>query len=122
LRRKRVAREGWVEGYTDEEREETMNEHENDARTPEEMERLHVLEAADASRARKKGDLVVDLSGITDLDFTSLALLLTAQQRAEKEDRGVWLAGVSLTVWKALHAMGLGGFFKAFPVSREVAV
>ena len=99
-----------------------MNERENDARKPEETERIHVLESADASRARKRGDLVVDLSGITDLDLTSLAVLLTAQQRAEEEDRGVWLAGVPLKVWKALHAMGLGGFFKAFPVSGEVAV
>ena len=39
--------------------------------------------------------------------LASLALLLTAQQRAEKEDRGVWLAGVPIPIWKALHAMGL---------------
>jgi ABC-type transporter Mla MlaB component len=99
-----------------------MNEHENDARLPDEAEDLTVFEPARTGAARKEGDLVVDLSGIKELDLTSLALLLTAQQKAEKEDRDVWLAGVPLHVWKALHAMGLGGFFKPFPVSAEVAV
>jgi anti-anti-sigma regulatory factor len=103
----------------DAEREGTMNEHENEARTPEEVGRIHVLETADSTGSR---DLVVDLSGIKELDLTSLALLLTAQQRAEKEDRGVWLAGVPIPIWKALHAMGLGRLFKPFPVSAEVAV
>ena len=69
-----------------------------------------------------RGDLVVDLSGITELDLASLALLLTAQQNVEQEDRDVWLAGVPLHVWQALNAMGLGRFFKPFPVSGEVAV
>jgi anti-anti-sigma regulatory factor len=97
-----------------------MNEHENDARTLGENGRIHVLHTA--SNPRKKGDLVVDLSGMKELDLISLALLLTAQQKAEKEDRGVWLAGVPLQIWKGLHAMGLGDLFKPFPVSAEVAV
>jgi ABC-type transporter Mla MlaB component len=99
-----------------------MNEHENDARTTDQDGNLSVFESATVSVSRNNCDLVVDLSGIRELDLTSLALLLTAQQRAEKEDREVWLAGVPLHVWKALHAMGLGGFFKPFPVSGEVAV
>ncbi len=99
-----------------------MNEHEKETRTPEEIGRIHVLETAEVTGSRRKGDLVVDLSGIKTLDLTSLALLLTAQQRAEKEDRGVWLAGVPIPIWKALHAMGLGRLFKPFPVSAEVAV
>ena len=99
-----------------------MNEHENDARAAEREEGLPVLEPARAAAPRKKGDLVVDLSGIKELDLASLALLLTAQQNAEQEDRDVWLAGVPLHVWQALNAMGLGRFFKPFPVSGEVAV
>ena len=99
-----------------------MNEHENDARATEREGGLPVLEPARGAAPRKKGDLVVDLSGIKELDLASLALLLTAQQTAKQEDRAVWLAGVPLHVWQALNAMGLGRFFKPFPVSGEVAV
>jgi len=99
-----------------------MNELEDGARAPEETGRFPLLEKAKRTEHGSRGGLVVDLSGIKVLDLTSLALLLTAQQRAEKEDREVWLAGVPLHVWKALHAMGLGEFFKPFPVSGEVAV
>ena len=99
-----------------------MNEHENHARTKDHAGDLPILEPAEVASQRKKGDLVVDLSGIQELDLTSLALLLTAQQNAEQEDRDVWLAGVPLHVWRALNAMGLGQFFKPFPVSGEVAV
>jgi len=98
-----------------------MNEHENEARTPEHAEDLPVLESVEITAPRKEGDLVVDLSGIRELDLISLALLLTAQQKAEQEDRDVWLAGVPLHVWQALNAMGLGRFFKPFPISGEVA-
>ena len=98
-----------------------MNEHENDTRTQEHAEDLPVLESVEIAAPRKEGDLVVDLSGIRELDLTSLALLLTAQQKAEQEDRDVWLAGVPFHVWQALNAMGLGRFFKAFPISGEVA-
>lgn len=70
----------------------------------------------------KKRDLVVDLTGITRLDLKSLALLLTAQQQAEQEDRKVWLAGVPLRIWKALDDMGLGRLFRFFPVSGQMAV
>ena len=99
-----------------------MNEHENDTGLPDRAEELQVMESAETVRHRKKGDLVVDLSGIKELDVTSLALLLTAQQKAKQEDRAVWLAGVPMQVWHALNAMGLGRFFKPFPVSGEVAV
>jgi ABC-type transporter Mla MlaB component len=68
---------------------------------------------------RESGDLVVDLSGIRKLDFASLALLLTAQQQAEQEDRVVWLAGVPVQIWRNLTASGLGRFFRPFPVSGE---
>ena len=67
----------------------------------------------------REGDLVVDLSGMQQLDLNSLSLLLTAQQNAQEEDRSVWLAGVPFHVWQALHGMGLGQFFKPFPVARE---
>ena len=99
-----------------------MNEHENDTGLPDRAEELQVMESAEAVAPRKKGDLVLDLSGMKELDVTSLALLLTAQQKAKQEDRAVWLAGVPIRVWQALNAMGLGRFFKPFPVSGEVAV
>jgi ABC-type transporter Mla MlaB component len=115
-------RRGEVDEEMEAAREGTMNEHEDETRKPEQGGEFPVLVRAEPGRPKKKGDLVVDLSGIKKLDLTSLALLLTAQQKAEKEDRDVWLAGVPLQVWQALTAMGLGRFFKPFPVSGEVAV
>ena len=76
----------------------------------------------DLPRAPEKRDLVVDLTGITHLDLESLALILTAQQQAEQEDRRVWLAGVPLRIWKTLDEMGLGRLFSFFPVSAQMAV
>jgi ABC-type transporter Mla MlaB component len=99
-----------------------MNEHENDARNESQAQNLPVLDPVERATPVSKGDLVVDLSGIKELNLASLALLLTAQQQAKEEDRAVWLAGVPLNVWQALDAMGLGKFFKPFPVSKEVAV
>ncbi|NNM06373.1 MAG: STAS domain-containing protein, partial [Gemmatimonadetes bacterium] len=106
-----------TEGVLDAEREGTMTEHENDTRLPDQLREPTGFEHDEAGAPMGKGDLVVDLSGITELSLASLAMLLTAQQKAEKEDRDVWLAGVPLHLWKALNAMGLGRFFKPFPVS-----
>lgn len=99
-----------------------MNEHENEHRDQERSQDVTVFETTNACGARRKGDLVVDLSRVKQLDLASLTLLLTAQQKAKEEDRAVWLVGVPLNVWKALDAMGLGKFFKAFPVSKELTV
>jgi anti-anti-sigma regulatory factor len=107
---------------SDAEREGEMNEHEKDPTRRVEAEALPVLETEGVGNPVKKSDLVVDLSGIQGLDVANLSLLLTTQQKAEKEDRDVWLVGVPMEVWQALHAMGLGRFFKAFPVSGEVTV
>ena len=103
----------------DDEREGIMNEHENEARNQEQAQELHVLEPVETIAHQTEGDLVVDLSGIKELNLASLTLLLTAQQNAKQEDRAVWLAGVPLSVWRALDSMGLGKFFKPFPVSGE---
>lgn len=102
-------------------REGTMDEQENDTRTGEHIRDLPTLETAGVTVPRKEGDLVVDLTGIRELDLFNLSLLLTAQRNAEEEDREVWLAGVPIKVWQALDAMGLGRFFRPFPVSTEVA-
>ena len=67
-------------------------------------------------------DLVFAFSGGEKLDLHGLSLLLTAQQKAEQEDRDVWLVGVPIQVWQTLHAMGLGRFFKPFPASGEGVV
>jgi len=104
------------------EREGEMNEHESDPTIQEDTQTLSVLGTQGVSRPVKKADLVLDLSGIQELDVANLSLLLTTQQKAEQEDRDVWLVGVPLQIWQALHAMGLGQFFKPFPASGEVAV
>jgi len=97
-----------------------MNEHEAQTRTGEETRSLPVLGGRTLQGKTGRADLVVDLSGVQKLDVTSLALLLTAQQNALKEDRAMWLAGVPMGVWRTLHEMGLGRFFKPFPVSPKV--
>ena len=99
-----------------------MNEHENVTRLPEDAGNLPVLDSRGTTGAPRRADLVVDLSGIQQLDLTNLAILLTAQQKAQQEGRVVWLAGVPPGIWQALRAMGLGRFFKPFPVSGKVAV
>lgn len=97
-----------------------MNEHEMHTRIGEKARSLPVLRARKLRGRLDRADLVVDLSGVQQLDVTDLALLLTAQQNASKEDRAIWLAGVPMGIWKALHEMGLGRFFKPFPVSPKV--
>ena len=99
-----------------------MNEHEEDIRVGEGTRTFPVGDNRTTPKIPNRSDLVLDLTGIQELDLANLALLLTAQQNAQKEDRAIWLAGVPLGVWKALYAMGLGRFFKPFPVSAEVVV
>lgn len=94
-----------------------MNEHGEETGARGVVRTLPVVDRRSHGRMPDRSDLVVDLTGIQELDVTSLALLLTAQQNAQKEDRAIWLAGVPMGVWQALHAMGLGRFFKPFPVS-----
>ncbi len=99
-----------------------MNEHEQGNGIGESPGTLPLVGSQGNQSTPDRSDLVVDMTGIQKLDVTSLALLLTAQQSAEKEDRAIWLAGVPMNVWQALHEMGLGHFFKPFPVSAEVVV
>jgi ABC-type transporter Mla MlaB component len=98
-----------------------MNEHEKESRIQGERERFPMMDGRRSQLGPAGSDLVVDLSGIKELDVTSLALLLTAQQSAQKEDRAIWLAGVPVGTWHTLHAMGLGRFFKPFPASAGAA-
>lgn len=98
-----------------------MNEHENETRNEERSPRLPVLEERRPLKGPGPRDLVVDLSGIEELDVTNLALLLTAQQSVQKEHREMWLAGAPLGMWQALHSMGLEHFFKAFPLGAGAA-
>jgi len=102
------------------EREVEMNEHEMDSTIGERTRSLPVVGGRGLLARPDRSDLVVDLSGIQELDVTSLALLLTAQQNAQKEDRSIWLAGVPMGMWQTLQEMGLGRFFKPFPVSAKV--
>jgi anti-anti-sigma regulatory factor len=99
-----------------------MNEHGNDPTTQVELQALPVQEDPKPGVTAEKADLVLDLTGIQELDAANLALLLTTQQQAEEEDRDVWLAGVPLQVWQALNALGLGRFFKPFPASGAATV
>ncbi len=96
-----------------------MTEHERGTRQA--NRELTVLTGQDHRPTPEKRDLVVDLSGVRELNLTSLALLLTAQRNAQEENRSVWLAGLPGQMWEALYAMGLGPFFKAFPKPGQAA-
>ena len=99
-----------------------MNEHTSNADLEVRAPRARRLRGGGFHHAPEKRDLVIDLSGITELDVTSLALLLTARQNAEEEGRSVWLAGLEVHLWQALNAMGLARLFRAFPIPEEAAV
>lgn len=96
-----------------------MNEETKEIGSGEHGRDVHGRKPGGVRPQKKSDDLVVDLTGISRLNLTDLALLLTAQRNAEQEDKTVWLAGVPLQIWQALRAMGLGGYFKPFPTSGE---
>jgi ABC-type transporter Mla MlaB component len=98
-----------------------MNEHEKQAGIRKDISKLPVVIRRRARKGPAGRDLVVDLSEMKELDVTSLSLLLTAQQNAQKEDRAIWLTGVPVGTWHTLRAMGLGRFFKPFPGSAGAA-
>ena len=98
-----------------------MNEHEKQTRIRKGITKLPVVTHRRTRRGPAGQDLVVDLSEMKELDVTSLALLLTAQQSAQKEDRAIWLTGVPVGTWHTLRAMGLGRFFRPFPGSAGAA-
>jgi ABC-type transporter Mla MlaB component len=104
------------------EREDRMNEHENDIRMEGPENGLRLGEIPGAWATTRGRDLVLDLSGIRELDAANLSLLMTAQQQAQKEDRVIWLTRVPYRVWETLHSMGLDRLFRAFPVSGAGAV
>jgi len=99
-----------------------MNEHEKDTETGSQVEALPVVASEGVEATPSDGDLVVDLTGIRELDVANLSILLTTQQQAQGEDRVIWLAGVPFEVWRTLHQMGLGGYFRPFPISGEVSM
>ncbi len=94
-----------------------MNEERNSAGSMENTRTLPVRSGSGRQAGPLGSDLVVDLTGMGELSVTHLALLLTAQQNAAREHKSVWLAGVGVHVWQALHGMGLGRYFKPFPSS-----
>lgn len=72
--------------------------------------------AADTHRVPgTEDDLVLDFSGLEELDVRSLALLLTARELACAEDRDVWSTGVPLQTRWALSALGLDDLFPPLP-------
>ena len=98
-----------------------MNEHEKETGIQKDTSKLPLAASRRTRGGPVRRDLVVDLSEMKELDVTSLALLLTAQQNAQKEDRAIWLTGVPVETWQTLRAMGLGRFFKPFPGSAGAA-
>jgi ABC-type transporter Mla MlaB component len=104
------------------EREGRMTEHENDTRMVEAEEGLRLGDVPGAWAATRGRDLVLDLSGLRELDAPNLSLLMTVQQKAQKEHRAIWLTRVPYRVWETLHALGLDRLFRAFPVSGAMDV
>jgi hypothetical protein len=105
----------------DAERRGTMNEMTNGARLMAAARRERQAPGPVGAAGTREGrGLVVDLSGIRYLGQADLALLLTAQQLAAQDDRETWLAGITLPLWYALQAMGLGRFFRSLPAAGGI--
>jgi ABC-type transporter Mla MlaB component len=98
-----------------------MNEHEKETRIQKDTSKIPLAARRRTRRVPAGQDLVLDLSEMKELDVTNLALLLTAQQNAQKEDRAIWLTGVPVGTWHTLRTMGLGRFFRPFPGSAGAA-
>lgn len=98
-----------------------MNEQERDRRVQGAEVAFEPFEARKPWRRNRVRDLVLDLSGVNDIDAANLTLLLTAQQYARREGRSVWLAGASAKIWETIVAMGLVRFFKRFPAPYKGA-
>jgi len=100
------------------EREDDMNEHE---RFPVQEEASRVFRTTRRTLGRRgtHADVVLDLSDRDELGVADLALLLTAQQIAQRQHRSIWLAGLPLEAWHTLHEMGLSRFFRPFPLSPK---
>lgn len=60
-------------------------------------------------------DLVIDFAGTQILDLAGLAMLLTAQQIADSEERQVWLMDLPEGAWRLLKALGLDDLFVCVP-------
>lgn len=95
-----------------------MNEHER-FRVQEEAPRVLRARRPAPGRQRTRPDVVLDLSDRDGLGVADLALLLTAQQIAQREHRSIWIAGLPLDAWHTLHEMGLSHFFRPFPLSPK---
>lgn len=93
-----------------------MNEHER-FRVQEEAPRVFRTRRRAPGRQAIRPDVVLDLSDHDELGVADLALLLTAQQIAQREYRSIWIAGLPLEAWHTLHEMGLSHFFRPFPLS-----
>ena len=61
-------------------------------------------------------DLVIDFAGTQIFDVAGLAMLLTAQQIADSEDRQVWLMDLPQAAWSLLEALGLDDLFVCVPL------
>ena len=103
-------------------REGTMNEHTPDTEIEARPAKARPARVGAFRTIPEVRDLVIDLSGYLELDVTLLGMLLTAREKAAEEGKAVWLAGLHVQLWQALHAMGLARLFRPFPASEEAAV
>jgi anti-sigma B factor antagonist len=63
--------------------------------------------------AGDRGNLVVDMSGVSLVDSTMLSTLVSAARRAKRGDRGLVLVQPSRNVWRAFTITGLDRVFVA---------
>lgn len=83
-------------------------------------ERCIVREAEARGRIDELNDVILDFTDMKTLDLQVVSLLFTAREKANDEDRQVWVAGLPDTFWVFLRSMGLEEFFQAFPDEPEV--
>lgn len=79
------------------------------------LQTVPVASIDEAHEGPLASDLIFDFSEMETLDVKGLAMLLTAQQVADRNAQTVWLAGLPRRVWEVFRAMGLDEYFREFP-------
>ena len=86
----------------------------NDHREQHPAGALQIQDLADGRTPRSR-DWVFSVVDSDALDLQGIALLMTARELAQDQERTVWLAGLPPAFWRFMDAMGLEGYFIPFP-------
>ncbi len=73
---------------------------------------LHLKAAFDAAVKRSKGDVVLDLSGVTFLATLGIGLIVSTREKLEERGLTLKLANVPASIEKTFQVMSLAEIFE----------